>query len=128
MIELPSTKRGVYHNLKESKYAISNGEVAFFFSSMFYLNKFLDGYQTHRKQFNERIEKTMKDAPYNMDTLADLTFYKDTEKRGFHVRIKGQNTWTETKEKFFYQYVLRKMNHLNSLNWVSVCTDEIRFK
>jgi hypothetical protein len=47
---MPATKRGVYHNLRESEYAVSNTEIAFFFSSEFVMNKYLSGYKDNREK------------------------------------------------------------------------------
>lgn len=109
---MPKTRRGVYHNLNESKYAISNTEIAFFFSSEYLMNKFLDNYESHRITFNDKIDKLM-DTTLNMDMLADIKLYETTEKRGFKVSLKGANmNWQETN-----QYALRKMTEKNSLDW-----------
>ena len=93
------TRRGVYHNLLESEYAISNNEVAFFFSSMFYLNKFMVGYKQHREDFRKRVERTFINHPLNSDFIADLHFYKRIEKRGFRVVFKGGDlSWRKIHE------------------------------
>jgi uncharacterized FlgJ-related protein len=57
---MTATRRGVYHNLKESKYAVSNTEIAFFFSSEFVMNKFLNGYSEHREKYKKRIKTLIR--------------------------------------------------------------------
>ena len=109
---MPRTARGIYHNLKESEYVVSNGDATFFFSSEIYLNKFLDGYQKHREEFNKKINR-ITDTPLNMDMLADITFYSNVEKRGFHAWLKGCNTsWQE-----IHVYALRTMTKPCTQNW-----------
>lgn len=109
---MPVTKSGVYHNLKESKYTISNSEVVFFFSSNHTLNKFMDGYQKYReirKQKSNLIDETY----INYDTVADIEFYRKTEKRGFYVWLRGVQLTVEE----VYQYSIRKMTEKNSPEW-----------
>jgi hypothetical protein len=113
---MPATKRGIYHNLRESKYTISNSEIVFFFSSEVYLNKFMIGYQNHRGTFTQKMEKIADDTPLNVDMLADITFYRCIEKRGFFVRMKrARIDWND-----LYKYALRRMNEKESLEWVRV--------
>ena len=110
---MPATQRGIYHNLRASKYAISNGEIAFYFSSQVYLKKFLERYQDHREQFDRKIDKVAADNLFNMDILADISLYKKIEKRGTHVQLMGVTiTWRE-----LHEYALRKMIKPNTLNW-----------
>ena len=91
---MPITRRGIYHNLKESEYSISNSEVEYFFSSRFYLNKFMIEYKEHREAFKSKVDKTFIDHPFKTNFIADLHLYKEIEKRGFRVVYKGVNiTW-----------------------------------
>lgn len=113
---MPATKRGIYHNLKESKYAVSNGEIAFFFSSEIYLQKFLDGYLANRKNVLAKIEKIIIDNSLNMETLADIEFYKRVEKRGFLAWVKGVEITCHDLQK----YALRKMTDKNTTVWLRI--------
>ena len=107
---MPATAKGIYHNLRESKYTISNGEVVFYFSSELYRDKFLDGYEINRIKFKGKMEET----PLNMDTLADVIFYQNIEKRGFFVRLERVPiTFNDV-----YKYSIRKMNEKDSPKWV----------
>lgn len=111
---MPATKDGIFHNLKESEYTVSNSEIVFFFSSNFYLNKFMAGYKDHRKKFNNKLDRITIDNPLNMEILADITFYKDIEKRGFLVWLKGVTiSWEE-----LHRYALRKMTEDDAGEWV----------
>jgi hypothetical protein len=123
---MPPTIRGVFHNLKESEYVVSNKEITFFFSSETYLNKFLETYQDERKKLQERTKKELTHVNFNMNTLADITLYKTIEKRGFLARLKGVDMKWEDLEK----YVLRKMTDDYTHNWSRIARPKLseRFK
>ena len=108
---MPKTKRGIYHNLRESKYTISNGEVVVFFSSLFYLEKFMECYKENRlKPKYRRIEKETK---LNLNMLADIVLYREIEKRGFRVKIRNVEVdWNELNK-----YALRKMDDDATYDW-----------
>jgi hypothetical protein len=109
---MPVTQKGIYHNLRESKYRVSNGEILFFFSSEFYLNKFMDRYKEYRQEFKTKL-KRITDVPFNTETLADITLYQVIEKRGFYVRLNR----IPIKRNDLYNYALRKMNDSSSFDW-----------
>jgi hypothetical protein len=113
---MPSTIRGVYHNLKESKYTISNSEVVFFFSSKYVMNKFLINYTDHRMTYLTRLKKLDEAIPLNFEILADIKYYKTVEKRGFRVTLKG----SEMTEDELYKYSLRKMVDEKPQHWFRV--------
>lgn len=119
---MPATKRGIYHNLKESEYTVSNTEIVFFFSSEVYLNKFLDNYEKHRGKFINNMERVAIDNILNMTTLADITFYKEIEKRGFRVTIRGlEVSWEELN-----QIAIRNMNNSKVLEWKRINKPNLR--
>ena len=119
---MPPTKRGIYHNLKESKYTVSDGETVFFFSSRLYMEKFLDGVIEHRNSFLERISKLTPDNALNMGMLADITFYKQIEKRGFRAMVKGVDvSWQDLN-----RYALRKMTLKNTSEWHETQTPNLK--
>lgn len=123
---MPATKRGIYHNLKESKYTISNKEIVFFFSSELYLNKFIEGYETHRMFFLDKLEKLTGETPLNMETLADIAYYVSVEKRGFRAWLKGVDiNWEDLNN-----YALRKMTEEESPSWTQIPkpTPQTRYK
>ncbi len=109
---MPKTKRGIYHNLKESKYTISNSEIVLFFSSKTYLNKFMERYKENREKFV--YQKLSEDTPFNLSVLADISLYKKIEKRGFRVKLKN----VEINEEDTHNYALRKMKDEKMLDWV----------
>jgi hypothetical protein len=110
---MPPTKSGIYHNLKESPYTVSNSEIVFFFSSEIYLNKFLCSYGPNRIKFLSKIDKATCNNVLNMDVLADINLYKQIEKRGFRAWLKGVDiNWLE-----LHRYVLRTMIEKSSQDW-----------
>jgi hypothetical protein len=111
---MPATAKGIYHNLRESKYVVSNSEITFYFSSKFYLNKFMIEYPDHRETFQKRMENLLKDSPFNVDTLADIKLYKDIEKRGFFVKLFN----VKITEDELNKYALRCMTNKETLEWV----------
>ncbi len=108
-----ATKKGIYHNLRESIYTASNGEVVFYFSSKTYLKKFMIRYKQHREKFNNRVELKNQSIPLNFDTLSDLLLYEELETRGFMVRI---NTIRVTFNDS-YKYAVKKMMDKESPIW-----------
>ena len=113
---MPPTRRGIYHNLKESEYTVSNSEIVFFFSSKVYKEKFLREYKENRKDFQNRIIKQGKDIPINLDIIADITLYENIEKRGFRACVGGVDTSCEN----LYQYALRLVTKKNTLDWYEI--------
>lgn len=113
---MPPTRRGIYHNLKESEYTISNSEIVFFFSSRVYKEKFLREYRENRKEFHNRLLKHGKDIPINLDIIADITLYETIEKRGFRACVGGVDTSCEN----LYQYALRLVTKQNTLDWYEI--------
>lgn len=110
---MPATRKGIFHNLRQSKYTVSNTEIVFFFSSKIYMNKFMTDYENNRITFSDKINKVMVKEPYNMNTLADINLYLKIEKRGFYVWLKGVSITCEE----LHQYGLRQMTKKNTLNW-----------
>ena len=109
---MPITKRGIYHNLKESKYTISNGEVVFFFSSTVYLNKFMEKYQRNREIYQSKLKKDHT-IDLNFDFLYDLVLYKEIEKRGFRAKLSNVDLSYQDME----MYVLRQSTRKDSPKW-----------
>lgn len=74
----------------------------------------MEGYKTNREQFNKTTNRITIENPLNMEILADITFYKTIEKRGFLVWLKGVSiSWEE-----LHRYALRKMTEPNTGEWV----------
>jgi hypothetical protein len=125
---MPATARGVYHNLKESEYVVSNKEITFSFSSELYLNKFMSGHKEYRKTFvkNLKADINRNQLQLNLETLADIIYYKTVEKRGFLARLKGVDMDWQDLQK----YALRKMIEKNTQDWLRIPKPKLgeRFK
>lgn len=111
---MPATVNGIYHNLRESKYTVSNQEIVLSFSSKLYMDKFIKGYKNHRIVYKGK----QGNHPLNMDVLADVLFYEEIEKRGFFARMVRDNFRARISYDDLYKYALRKMQEKNSPNWV----------
>jgi hypothetical protein len=113
---MPATLRGIYHNLSESTYCVSNGEIIMFFSSSLYQSKYLERYKIERERFKEKVNSSLEDEILNMETLSDINFYKRVEKRGFYIWLKGvEISWHE-----IHKYALRKMIGKNTPDWSEI--------
>lgn len=110
---MPATERGIYHNLRESEYVASNGEVTLHFSSKLYLRKFIERCKNNRCKFKKRVERKEEEIPLNFDVLADLLLYEDIETRGFHVRINKLSVPFSDA----YKYAVKKMNDEHTPKW-----------
>ncbi|ARQ95228.1 late transcriptional activator [Bacillus phage BeachBum] len=110
---MPVTIRGIYHNLKESEYTASNGEVVFFFSSKLYRDKFLNKYKEQRTITSKRMNKITKADEYNTDMLSDFLLYRDIETRGFYAWVKGVTIEWQS----MYLYALARMTEKNTQDW-----------
>lgn len=109
---MPKTRRGIYHNLMESEYTVSDNEIVFFFSSAFYRNKFLNTRTEHRKQVTRTMEKLLDGVAFQVDLLADLNLYETIETRGFYVTRKGRSSTCQE----LYRYALQRLTEPSSPN------------
>lgn len=107
------TYRGVYHNLNESTYVITNGEIMISFSSMQYMRKFLDRYKENRGILRDKFFQIFGTNDLNADMLSDLGLYQNIEKRGFKIWIDGVDITCNE----IYRYALRKATEKNTLDW-----------
>ena len=83
---MPKTAKGIYHDLRESKYSISVDDIEYFFSSKLYRDKFEREMQRNRDKYNWFFNGKKLDLNFNM--LADISLYVIIEKRGFRVKVK----------------------------------------
>ena len=82
--------RGVYYDLKQSKYVFTVGGIKFYFSSVLYRDKFMDRYLDECERFHEAINKIYKDKfDIRASTLALVRLYTLIEKRGFYIKVNG---------------------------------------
>src|SRR5690625_2346282 len=105
---MTKTKRGIYHNLNDSTYSTSNSEVEYFFSSLFYLDKFMEEYPENRIRVRNRLNRIIDCSNLNFDLVADFHLYKSIEKRGFRISIKGDDVSWQNCLLFALENVTRK--------------------
>lgn len=88
------TRRGIFHDLRESFYYklinYPSGNVIYFFSSKNYLNKFEEERVGFQYELREKFRKKYGFCFSNFELLADLVFYKSIEIRGFRVVKDGR--------------------------------------
>lgn len=79
-----ATRNGIYHNLEKSPYHLTIGGITYWFSSVFYMQKFTELLQGNREKLNTSLTKRFK-VVVEVDVLCDLVLYTTVEKRGFLV-------------------------------------------
>lgn len=100
---MPATRDGIYHDLRESKYTITENGITYYFSSELYQYKFDSEKNRNRKKYVWFFQG--KNLDLNFDTLADLSLYCMIEKRGFRVRIEGDvRNWQNARK-----YAIRRL-------------------
>lgn len=80
------TRNGIELELEESKYTYTYKNLTFYFSSMFYLNKFNNEL---KKFIDNETKKLYNKYKHNADysILLAVALYKRIEKRGFYVLV-----------------------------------------
>lgn len=94
------TRSGVAYDLRTSPHQetvkYSNGEfITYVFSSRLYREKFNSKQLRYRSQVAESLTRRFGFLIY-MDLLADIKLYSLTEKRGFLVKVNGEEIWQES--------------------------------
>lgn len=84
------TIKGIYYDLNESTYFSVQGDFKFYFSSLFYKEKFEQEIQSYIN--NETLKIKIKyDHKITLDDLFYLSFYKKIEKRGYRVEYNNSS-------------------------------------
>lgn len=74
----------IYHDIDESNYFFTFDKLTFYFSSMFYKEKFLKTHKEFLKEESIKL-KTRYKCTVDFDYMILLLLYKNIEKRGFRV-------------------------------------------
>ena len=82
------TRRGVETDLKNSQYVYIIKNITYYFSSIYYRDKFINKLVDNRKLIFNQL-KNLFDSDINIYPLADILLYSKTEKRGFFIKIGG---------------------------------------
>jgi hypothetical protein len=85
------TRNGIFHNIYDSDYPFTVGEMTFYFSSPTYRLKFMERYIHEIERFNEGANVMYKHQ-FNLDftELALIRLYTRIETRGFYIVLKGE--------------------------------------
>lgn len=86
------------------------------------MKKYLSQYKENRTKFLERIQRNNEDIPLNFEILADLSLYRQVEKRGFRACVRGEEIACEE----LYQFALRKMMSETTLDWYETPVPSLR--
>ena len=108
---MPITRKGIYHNLDESKYVVSNDDMTFYFSSKYYLRRFLSTYKDERNKLRKSFERY--DIMMNYELLSDISLYNRIEKRGYKCVAKGVKLSCQET----YLYALAKTINKTTNDW-----------
>lgn len=101
---MPKTINGIYNNIFESNYRIEMNGLIFYFSSIFYLEKFKNNVKSFIEEEKLKLYNRYK-VILMCDTFLAISYYKKLEKRGFYITDKENNrissnivyTFTELK-------------------------------
>lgn len=113
---MPATKRGIFHNLRESNYTISNSEIVLFFSSKLYRKMFLERYKKNRLFYLSKMSKNDVEEKHFLERIADINLYVSIELRGFYAWFKGETVSCEE----LYLYALQEPTAPNTLDWHAI--------
>lgn len=86
------TKYGVCYDLSESPFACSTAHFEYRFSSAKHMQKFADNLQARKDWLNDSLSRRFH-VSVEVDILAELQLYMQTETRGFHVTDERGRTW-----------------------------------
>lgn len=79
------TKNGIEFNLNKSNYKILKGEFTFYFSSKFYLEKFINEVDEYVENESRKIGAKYK-VDIDLINYFMVAFYSKIEKRGFLIK------------------------------------------
>lgn len=95
----------IYNNINESDFIFKYGKLTFYFSSEFYLNKFIKEHQEFIK--NEEMKMKIKfRCLFYGDEMILLLLYKKIEKRGFKVLYEDK----EILENYYCSVDINKLS------------------
>lgn len=86
------TKHGVCYDLSESPFVCSTAHFEYRFSSANHMRKFADNVQQRKDWLNDSLSRRFH-VSIEVDILAELQLYMQTETRGFHVTDERGRTW-----------------------------------
>ena len=78
------TVRGIVYKLKDSDYKYNYKGLSFYFSSKFYLDKFVNNVENYVENEILKFENRYK-VQIGLEILLCIAYYKRIEKRGFRI-------------------------------------------
>lgn len=87
----------IYNDLNESTYIFEYEKLKFYFSSQFYMEKFIRNYEIFLKSETNKLKVKYR-CDVSFDYLILLLLYKKIEKRGFKVKLND----FDIKENYTY--------------------------
>jgi hypothetical protein len=102
------TKRGIYPNILDSEYPFTVGEITFYFSSMVYRQKFMNLYRDEIKHINETAIRHKHPFKTDMTIFSLLRLYCLIEKRGFYIKVRGEEVTCLENVKMVLEISVRK--------------------
>ena len=82
------TARGIYLDLGESSYIYELNRYRFYFSSLIYMNKFIDGLGSYIEMEELKLKNRLK-IDVDLSEILCINYYMKIEKRGFHIEYDG---------------------------------------
>ena len=110
------TERGIYNNLTDSSYIVSNGDVSLYFSSKIYMLKFLNRYKMNRKENEKRVQRFAGNTKFNFSVWFDIHLYQEIEKRGYHATVWHKDGCIPKEE--LEKYAISKATKCEVKEWV----------
>lgn len=102
--------KGVYYDIKDSDYMVSNGQLIFFFSSESNMQKFFKKQNEDKTVKINHLLKSFKQISPSFDLLLDIEFYKTHEKKGFYVLNKNKEVSEKDLLKLAAESVAKENN------------------
>lgn len=99
------SKRGVFNNIEDSDYIITDGELILYFTSEHNMNSFINSYKENRETYNEKYNRFIKGVDLIPTIQIDVELYKNSEFKGFHICLGV----TKLDEKDIRDISLRRM-------------------
>lgn len=95
------TRDGIFHNLKESDYKLSNGDITLFFSSELYRDNFLMLHKSNREKQIKRMQRIAYSSHIDYNGFFDVHYYTLVEKRGFYIEgWNGEMSFEEAEVRY----------------------------
>jgi YHS domain-containing protein len=87
------TRNNIYYDLNLTEFYVTINKITYCFSSKNHMDKFNEQYIHYREKINDGLSKRFG-FMITVNTLADISLYKQIEKRGFLIKCsEGETIW-----------------------------------